>query len=55
MVKYLQVRAIIGVIHPDSTEPEAPSALLAIDKYRVVAVLFSLLPGSPAVRSHATF
>ena len=44
MVELLQARAIIRVIHPDSTEPEAQPALLAIDKYRVVAVLFSPLP-----------
>ena len=44
MVELLQGRAIIRVIHPDSTEPEAPPALLAIDKYRVVAILFSPLP-----------
>ena len=44
MVELLQGRAIIRVIHPDGTEPEAPPALLAIDKYRVVAALFSPLP-----------
>ena len=55
MVELLQGRAIIRVIHPDSTEPEAPPALLAIDKYRVVAVLFSPLPGSHAVGGHGTF
>ena len=37
MVELLQGRAIIRVIHPDGTELEAPPALLAIDKYRVVA------------------
>ena len=44
MVELLQGRAIIRVIHPDGTEPEAPPALLAIDKYRFVAALFSPLP-----------
>ena len=44
VVELLQGRAIIRVIHPDGTEPEAPPALLTIDKYRVVAALFSPLP-----------
>ena len=51
MVELLQGRAIIRVIHPDGTEPEAPPGLLAIDKYRVVVAKLQELIPSSAVRT----